>query len=297
MAYRDPYASNHNYSYNNEGYSEPYYSQPNPSTTYPPYDANGYRSETSSRPIITQQDSSFTGVDGVEKRRTQGSFVEPPKDTGDLRLWRHDTHGNLWTKGGRGSCIGRFCCCTILITLFLVISIALALAMWLRPPDISFGSIGPPTSGSAIEASASELKINLALPISVKNPNFFSASFRSISATAYYPTNDVNVGGGERDNIVFAANSETTFNFPISIDYTQAKDPNSAILTDIASRCGFTGSAKKQIMVKYTITLKINILAITVSPSFSGQAGFDCPLSQAQIQPFLGSVNLGGSGS
>jgi hypothetical protein len=66
--------------------------------------------------------------------------------------------------------------------------------------------------------------------------------------------------------------------------FLQAKDPQSVILLDIANRCGFTGNAKKQIMVKYTITLKINILAITVSPSFSGQAGFDCPLSREQIQ-------------
>jgi LEA14-like dessication related protein len=56
---------------------------------------------------------------------------------------------------------------------------------------------------------------------SVKNPNFFSAAFRSISATAYYPSNGVEVGGGSRDNIAFAANSQTTFNFPFSIEYTQ----------------------------------------------------------------------------
>jgi hypothetical protein len=79
MAYQDPYSSNQNYSYNPD-YSQPHYNHPNPSTTYPPYDPSGYRSEASSRPVIDQQYSSYSsGVDGVEKRKTQASFVEPPK--------------------------------------------------------------------------------------------------------------------------------------------------------------------------------------------------------------------------
>lgn len=32
-------------------------------------------------------------------------------------------------KGGRGRCIGRFCCCTIMVVLLLLISIVLALAL------------------------------------------------------------------------------------------------------------------------------------------------------------------------
>jgi hypothetical protein len=107
------------------------------------------------------------------------------------------------------------------------------------------------------------------------------------------------MGGGKRDDIAFPANSQTTFNFPFSIDYTQvrypvlsryslltptqAKDPGSAILMDISDRCGFTGNAKRQIRVKYDITLQIRILTFSISPSFSGQAGFDCPLTKDQV--------------
>ena len=36
----------------------------------------------------------------------RASFV-PPKSTGDLRMWRHDERGNMWTKGSRGRCFGR----------------------------------------------------------------------------------------------------------------------------------------------------------------------------------------------
>jgi hypothetical protein len=32
-------------------------------------------------------------------------------------------------QGGRGSCIGRFCCCGVMSTLFLIIAIALSIAM------------------------------------------------------------------------------------------------------------------------------------------------------------------------
>jgi len=182
--------------------------------------------------------------------------------------------------------------------LFVIIAIALSIAMWLRLPDVSFGRIGPPTNGSAIEVSSSDIKINLALPISVKNPNFFTASFEQISAVAYYPLGNVAMGGGSRDNIAFPANSETTFNFPFTIDYTQAEDPGSAILMDISNRCGFTGAAARQIQVNYAITLQIKILTFSISPSFNGQAGFDCPLTKAQVEPFLGPLlSSGGGGS
>ncbi|KIM29068.1 hypothetical protein M408DRAFT_68408 [Serendipita vermifera MAFF 305830] len=285
MAYQDPYSQNYNYN-NGSGYSAPQHNYNTQPAQYPPYDpAGGYE---------TPHNYSSSYSSNVDKRNTRASFA-PPKDTGDLRLWRHDEHGNLWTKGGRGSCIGRFCCCSIMSVVFAILAVAFSIAMWLRPPDVSFGSIGPPTTGSALEATASSFKINLALPISVKNPNFFAASFEKISADIYYPVGNVVMGGGAKDNIVFASNSQTTFNFPVSIDYTAAKDPNSAILTDIADRCGFSTNAKRQIQVKYVITLQIKILAFSITPSFSGQAGFDCPLSRSDIQPFLGNSLGGGS--
>lgn len=76
------------------------------------------------------------------------------------------------------------------------------------------------------------------------------------SAKAWYPLTGIEVGGGETNNIAFAANSETSFKFPLSIVYSQAKDPNGAMLKDIADRCGFTGNTKREIDVKYTITVR-----------------------------------------
>jgi hypothetical protein len=134
----------------------------------------------------------------------------------------------------------------------------------------------------------------------VQNPNFFAATFQKISATAYYPIGNVDMGGGEKDDITFPSNSETTFSFPLSIVYTevttilkispalidqsQDKDPNRTIVNDIANRCGFNGATRQQIIVKYEIILEMRILVFSISPSFTGSAGFDCPLTQAQIE-------------
>lgn len=47
----------------------------------------------------------------------------------NIRQWRYDHQGNLWTRGSRAGCFGRFFCCTIMIVVFLVISILLSLAL------------------------------------------------------------------------------------------------------------------------------------------------------------------------
>lgn len=50
------------------------------------------------------------------------------------------------------------------------------------------------------------------------NPNFFGASFQSIKAEAYYPTNKtVPLGGGTLDNVNIKAHSNTTINFPFQV--------------------------------------------------------------------------------
>ena len=48
---------------------------------------------------------------------------------GNVRRWRKEYQGNLWTKGSRLGCFGRFFCCTLMIFLFLLISIVLSLAL------------------------------------------------------------------------------------------------------------------------------------------------------------------------
>lgn len=46
-----------------------------------------------------------------------------------MRKWRYEHQGDMWMRGGRASCFGRFFCCTVMIFLFLVVSIVLSLAL------------------------------------------------------------------------------------------------------------------------------------------------------------------------
>ncbi|KIO26264.1 hypothetical protein M407DRAFT_243815 [Tulasnella calospora MUT 4182] len=228
-----------------------------------------------------------------QARDSQRVSFAPPKSTGDLRLWRHDERGNMWTKGGRRRCVGRFCCCTVMMTLFLIISIVLALALWARPPDIRFNGISLPTGGSAVQVQTDSLDINLSLSIGVKNPNFFGAMFKSIDATAFYPPLTSQLGGGTLHDINFPANSDTQFLFPFNITYSSGIDPNNVLVTDLVNKCGIKpGTTKSKLTVKYQLKLALRIVAITISPSFSGTADFDCPVTRDDLLSFGGDALL-----
>jgi len=59
--------------------------------------------------------------------------------------------------------------------------------------------------------------------------------------------------------------------------YTKSIDPNSVILLDIATKCGFIGDAGKQdITVNYDLTLALQIAGITISPTFRSKTSFAC---------------------
>ena len=51
----------------------------------------------------------------------------------------------------------------------------------------------------------------------------------------------------------------TTIKFPFAINYTTTIDPNGAILTDLANKCGFLGNAKTNLKVNYVLTLKLKV--------------------------------------
>jgi Late embryogenesis abundant protein len=89
---------------------------------------------------------------------------------------------------------------------------------------------------------------------SVRNPNFFTVAFKSITANITYPINNTQLGGGVQNNVVFKSNSKTSFDFPFTLHYSQAADPNGKIITDIVNKCGFVpGTAKQQLSIGYTL--------------------------------------------
>jgi len=71
---------------------------------------------------------------------------------------------NNCLQGGRGRCIGRFCCCAIMTIVFLIVSVVLSLALvwlfgchvffidvlqWIRPPSIAIGQVTPIQKGGS----------------------------------------------------------------------------------------------------------------------------------------------------
>ncbi|KAJ7449936.1 hypothetical protein FB451DRAFT_1287043 [Mycena latifolia] len=218
-----------------------------------------------------------------------------PKTASNLRRYRMDFQGHLWTKGGRGRCFGRFFCCTFMILIFLFVTIVLTLILWLRPPSIDFGDVGPMSSGSTIQKTPDGINLNMGVNISVNNPNFFAVNFKKITAEIYYPINNTAIGNGTANNIVLSSNAQTNFTFPFSIDYSTTLDPNGKILLDLAQKCGILGT-KTNLSVNYKITLGLQLLFVTISPSISNTFSFECPLAADDLESLLKSIGLSSRG-
>jgi len=133
---------------------------------------------------------------------------------------------------------------------------------------------------------------------SVDNPNYFSINLKQLDANVrrqfilsmsctdivfqlFYPINNTHIGDGQLSNVHFPSHSNTSFNFPFTFKYTSGIDPGSKILNDLTSKC--LANPQKQLTVDYKIKVKVAVLFITVSPTISSSASFDCPVSASQI--------------
>ncbi|KII88353.1 hypothetical protein PLICRDRAFT_175952 [Plicaturopsis crispa FD-325 SS-3] len=292
MAYREPYAGRQNPTYGDAPDYDPYYgAQAHPTYDqggYDPY-AGGYRDDP---PLAAPHAGDRPKDEGFRHEEFEAPQARPrtPKS---MRAWRYEHQGGQWAKGSRPRCIGRFCGCIVLVTLFLLISIVLALALWIRPPNITVGGVEQNSSGSTIQVQSDGVSINMGVNITVNNPNYFAVDFKQIKAEIFYPINNTAIGGGTEQNINFKSHEQTNFTFPFTIDYKTANDPSNKILLDLATKCGFIGGTKSDISVNYKITLGLRILFITVSPVVSNSMSFACPLKESDIAGFLGSSLAG----
>ncbi|GAA5989393.1 hypothetical protein JCM10908_001289 [Rhodotorula pacifica] len=212
-----------------------------------------------------------------------------------LRIFRKDEHAGALTRGGRARCCGRVFCCSVMLIVLILVGIVAAFFLWVKPPYVSFRGIRPPTSGNEVSVQTGGFLINVTLDINVINPNFFGAHFSRVDATAYYPTKPSEaVGGGTLTNFDIKKHSNSTINFPFTINYTTSYDSDRSVLQDIASRCGFLGGTATQLKVNYKVKTEVRVIAVSIGPSFSSSASFDCPLTESDITGFLGSSGLSG---
>jgi len=211
---------------------------------------------------------------------------------GPMREYR-DNQGNLCTKGGRLRCFGRICCCSLMTTVFLIVSIVLTLALFIRPPSITIGSVVP-TSGDSNPATGNGIRVALGVDISVSNPNYFDVDFQKIEVELLYPINNNNipVGGGIATNLNFKSRVQTNFTFPFVLSYNSTEAQATAIFTDLATKCGVTGGTKSNLDVNYKISLGIRILMVVISPVISNTFSFPCPISSSEISKLVNGLNL-----
>ncbi|KAJ7632744.1 hypothetical protein FB45DRAFT_513323 [Roridomyces roridus] len=322
MAYQDPYYTAGQYPHSGQQYyGESQYAAPqqyndaapgeyNPYTSaqqpHQSYDYGGYRDEPAlDQPQPQPQYERFSGPARVPNksidetsRFDDGEFTRGPKTAGNLRQYRKDFQGDLWTKGSRGSCVGRFFCCTFMIIVFLVVAILLTLVLWIKPPSVNIGDVAPSAANGGSTQTADGVNINMGVNISVENPNYFAVTFKKIQAEISYPLsgNTTNIGGGTKSDLVISSNAQTNFTFPFEIAYTTSIDPNGKILADLVTKCGILpGTTRQNLVVDYKITLGIQFLFVTISPSVSNSFSFACPLQASDVSGLLGGL-LGGTG-
>ncbi|KAF9526973.1 hypothetical protein CPB83DRAFT_856904 [Crepidotus variabilis] len=294
--YESNYAAPTNYnqpSYNEDSFEQPTYN-------YPPVQRQPtmHRSQTT-RSTLNKKLPEIVEVMTVPEGRKSESGFEKGEFTPSsgvrkgtpsaYKQYRYTSQGNLWGRGGRGRTFGRFACCTIMTAVFLIISIVLALVLWVRPPNVQIGNAQVmSTNGSPFQATSNGgFQINLGIDISVTNFNYFDVDFKKIQAEVFYPIDNTPIGGGNAVDINFASGHQTNFTFPFNLMYSPSNDPSGKVLTDIATKCGL-GGTRSNLSINYKITLAIRLLLITISPTISNPLSFPCPIQASDITKIIG---------
>ncbi|RUS12830.1 hypothetical protein BC937DRAFT_86898, partial [Endogone sp. FLAS-F59071] len=175
------------------------------------------------------------------------------------------------------------CCFLLLILIALAIAIGVLVATF-KTPTVNY--LGTSQSSDGIPqftVNGTSWSIFTQLNIQVINPNIESITFSNVKAVAYYPTTAgenprPSIGGGQLASLKIDAKATTNITFPFQITYNPQQDTDQAVLTDIATKCGLLGGQKTPLTVDYDLTLSLKILFITISPTISETATFDCPI-------------------
>lgn len=106
-------------------------------------------------------------------------------------MYRKDEHAGALTRGGKFRCCGRVVCCTIMLVVLIIVGIVAAFfrtfaplsseielagrielirratsrTVWIKPPDVSFNGIEPPSNGQEVSVVGSGFNINVRLNV------------------------------------------------------------------------------------------------------------------------------------
>ncbi|KAG2111707.1 uncharacterized protein F5147DRAFT_686391 [Suillus discolor] len=292
--YRDPYSEqqqgSHNQQYGDASYDTRQPHQAYDQGGYDPHTTGEYRDDPNGSPQVAATSYAPAAQEMMNPYEQPNYAKKNGGQSQDFKTWRGENTAGLWTRGSRVSCIGRFCCCTMMIAVFLIVSILLALLMWVRPPDAIVGNVGPSTTQNAVQLNSGSIIVNLGVNLTVDNPNYFGVSFKSINVDAYYPINNTLVGTGQETDITFNSNSQTNFTFPFSLEFSTNMTSSTQILTDLATKCGVGGGAVQDITIDLDITVGLRVLFFVVYPVVSIPASFACPISASDISSLIPSL-------
>ncbi|KAH9901351.1 hypothetical protein C8Q73DRAFT_241828 [Cubamyces lactineus] len=217
------------------------------------------------------------------------------KTSTNMRKWRYEHQGEMWTKGSRASCFGRFFCCTIMIFVFLVISIILSLALWLRPPNLIVGEPVPDPSTFNIDTDTESISLGMPVNVSINNPNYFSVTISSLDAQVIYPINNTQIGFGHLGKVELKQHEQTNFTFPVTVAYNVTSDPSGAVVIDLAKHCGLDPSIPAS-NVKLTVYVKValKIFSIPIKHTITQNVDFSCPLGGvvSKLEDLLNQLGL-----
>jgi len=292
MAYHDQYAGNQEYNPYSNPQPHASYEEPQAST-YENY-GTGYQDQDTAHHASAPRAREADEISGFDR----GEFGSPRGEKAqNFSQYRREVRdGNLWTKGSRIGCIGRFVCCTLMIAVFIFVSIILALALWIRPPAIIIGTAGLTSAGTnGVQFESSGITVPLEVNISVNNPNYFSVELKKVTLDLTYPLdgNNTDVGNGTISDVTFHSHSNTNFTFPFDVDYQFSSDPKFAILLDMVQKCGLLGGTESDLTIDYKITIDLKILLVNISPSISNSFSLACPFDSSELESFVNSLGLG----
>ncbi|CAO3701780.1 unnamed protein product [Rhizopus stolonifer] len=181
----------------------------------------------------------------------------------------------------------RWCTCIIFIIIVILAIIIGVLAALFKVPTVQFTGL---KESPAITSLNNVLNMTFSLGITVDNPNFESITFEKISADAYYPSPyNVQVGGGEVDNVHIVSNGITNITFPFSITINSTDTAQQGVLMDLVTKCGLDGSTKQNINFNYYVHPTVRIIGIAITPTISKSMSIACPLQGDDLTSILGS--------
>lgn len=207
----------------------------------------------------------------------------------NIKEYRREYRAGMWTRGSRGRIFGRFFCFFVLVLIYLVISGALGLALYIRPPSASFDK--PSVDQQDINADNAGLVVPLRMNISIWNPTFIKAVVKKVHVDLLYPINNEErpIGNGTIYDVWIKSNSRTNFTFPIDVDYKLSSDPNLDIFFDIGKRCG--SEPQQGLAIKAKAMVAANILGIGVSsPTVPININIGCPFDASVLQRIQNTV-------